>query len=147
VAVSDDLASIVALMLEYRSQLPESFYPEPDPGHALANLLAWHEAGDLLYEVERRDGEPVGCAACLLLDAWWCADRRVANEIILYLRPQWRGAGIGWRMRLRLADRCRESGARSVETLHMNMTSIEADDMAYRRAGYRLTGWAYERAL
>ena len=81
------------------------------------------------FVVARSDGDPVACGGLTPLA------EGVAEIKRMWVRDDWRGAGLGSRMLRHLEDRARQSGYEMVR-LDTNSALTEAIAM-YERAGYR----------
>jgi GNAT superfamily N-acetyltransferase len=123
IALSDDVALIRALFVEYADSLGvdlsfQGFDEE------LAALPAGYDA----VLVAHRDGEPAGCVGIRPLDSTTCEMKR------LYVRPAARGAGLGRALALRAIDHARMLGYE-----RMRLDTLPA--MAAARALYGRLGF------
>ena len=84
--------------------------------------------GDLLLAVE--DGEPVGCVALRPMDRETCEMKRV------YLRPAWRGRGIGRELAESIVDAARRIGYRRMRL--DTIPSLKPAISLYRSMGFRV---------
>jgi GNAT superfamily N-acetyltransferase len=114
-------AALIALVAEQQVELSERYRGEdggPYPIHPSAHFLVAFAGGD-----------PVGCGAIQPLTTV------VAEVKRMYIRPAWRGHGVGRRLLAALESLAAERG-RSVVRLETGTRQPEAIAL-YRAAGYR----------
>ena len=120
---SDDARALIA---ELESQL-ELIYPrESRHGYSVEQLLAEAVAFFLI----RRNGIPAGCGGIKLVD------REYAEVKRMYVRPQFRGAGLGKLMLEHLTDYVRDQGIgllRLETGIHQRAAIGLYEQMGFRR--------------
>jgi putative acetyltransferase len=84
--------------------------------------------GDLLLAME--DGEPVGCVALRPMDRETCEMKRV------YLRPTWRGRGLGRALAEAIVESARRIGYRRIRL--DTIPSLKPAIGLYRSMGFRV---------
>src|SRR5205085_9839172 len=81
------------------------------------------------FFVARQDGQPAGCGGVQLFGTEYGEVKR------MYVRPAFRGLGLGWLMLEHLADYCRQRGA-TVLRLETGIYQVEAIQL-YQRFGFQ----------
>ena len=103
---------------------------------------------DAVVLVAELEGEIGGVVAGLKVPAWWYEGDQVAN-LVVYVRPDWRGGHVGVRLFKRYMDWA--SGWDSVKQVmagsSMGGEIGERVDGFYRRFGFNKTGGAYTRVM
>ena len=136
VATADDIAAVQDLISEYTAwalsmlvgdtQRPPTFEGVEEETANLPGIFA-PPAGRLL--LARGDGRPAGCVALKPHPAGVSELKR------MYVRPQFRGLGIGRQLVAALVQAAREIGYRQIILdSHKSMTHAHA---LYREAGFR----------
>lgn len=124
-----DIATVRELFLEYAHSLGFSLCFQSFDGE-LAGLPGDYSPPRGRLLLAQLDGEPAGCVALHPLDSRVCEMKR------LYLRPQYRGKGLGRALVQRIIDE-----ARGIGYLRMRLDTVEPmmkDAVAlYRRFGFR----------
>ena len=140
-AAPEDADVLLAMMRELYEH-DEMHMDEARHRAALGRLLA--EPGRGRVWVARADGEPAGY---MVLTVGYSLEFAGPDAFVdeLYLRPAFRGAGLGRRAIETAAEACRELGVRAMH-LEVERSNIDAQAF-YRRLGFRdhdrylLTRW------
>lgn len=146
--VDRDIADIIAMMAEYREQLPPELFPDADHETTLASLKAWQKAGDLLYVMPRTaDGAVIACIAGVVCDAWFARNLKTVMELIFYVRPEHQGDGIGGKILAEYEQLAQLAGCQVVELQNMSPAHRDIVDRMYLKAGYRVDSIQYSKRL
>ena len=97
-----DSADAVPLITELEAELAQHYPVESRHGYSVEKLLRQGVA----FFVARIDGKPAACGGVQIFGAEYAELKR------MYVRPQFRGRGLGRRMLECLAARAREGGVR-----------------------------------
>ena len=127
VASSQEIDAVQSLWREYWDSLglPQDFQGFCEEVKTLPGLYA-PPRGRLLLALVR--GNPAGTAALRPLSAYSCEGKR------LYVRPQYRGEGVGGSLLHRLVEEARSAGYR--EMYGDTLKSMTAALKMYREAGF-----------
>lgn len=98
-----DSPAAVALVIELTEHLTSRYSPESCHGFSVEQLVR----GGVAFFVARVDGVPAGCGGILLVDD---ATGRFGEVKRMYVRPVFRGRGVGRRILERLERHAREHG-------------------------------------
>jgi len=125
---SDQITAVRSLFSEYVDWLGIDLSYQDFPEEFAA--LPWRYApprGDLLLALE--DGEPAGCVALRPVDAESCEFKR------FFVRPRFRGRGLGLALGWAIVGRAREIGYRVMRL--DTLPSMGAAVAVYRALGFR----------
>jgi putative acetyltransferase len=120
-----DTVDAIHLINELESHLAPLYPMESRHGLSVAKLLSEGVA----FFVTRHDGIPAGCGGIKLFSSDYGEVKR------MYVRPQFRGFGLGKLMLNHLAEYSRQHGV-SVLRLETGIHQLEAISL-YERAGFR----------
>lgn len=121
-----DTPDAMGLLAELDAHLAEQAYT-PDSRHAFSIDKLLRE--NVAFFVARMDGRPAGCGGVKLFDTDYGEVKR------MYVRPAYRGLGLGKAILDRLAAHARENG---VALLRLETGIYQADAIAlYERVGFR----------
>lgn len=120
-----DSPDAVRLIAELDATLAPEYPPESRHGYPVDKLLRER----VTFFVARQDGTPVGCCGVLLVAGQYAELKR------MYVRPDFRGSGIGRLLLERVAEYSRNAG----QTLLRLETGIyqKAAIVLYEREGFR----------
>jgi len=125
----NQIAGVSELFLEYAQSLGFSLCFQ-NFDQELANLPGDYAPPEGCLLLAMQDGQPAGCVALHKLDGEYCEMKR------LYVRPQFRGHGLG----LALAERV-IADARQIGYKYLRLDTVEpvmrAAVAMYRRLGFR----------
>ena len=125
----NQIAGVSELFLEYAQSLGFSLCFQ-NFDQELANLPGDYAPPEGCLLLAMQDGQPAGCVALHKLDGEYCEMKR------LYVRPQFRGHGLG----LTLAERV-IADARQIGYKYLRLDTVEpvmrAAVAMYRRLGFR----------
>jgi DNA-binding MarR family transcriptional regulator/GNAT superfamily N-acetyltransferase len=130
-AVDPESADAIWALQQYFAELDRRFPSGFDPGNALRGDAPAYRSPNGVFVVVHSDGEPAACGAVQRVDETTCEIKR------MWVRPEWRGVGLGRRLLDDLLQRCRDLGSARV-VLDTNSVLTEAISM-YERAGFRST--------
>jgi GNAT superfamily N-acetyltransferase/DNA-binding HxlR family transcriptional regulator len=130
-AVDPESADAIWALQQYFAELDRRFPTGFDPGNALRGDAPSYRSPNGVFVVVHSDGDPAACGGVQRVDDTTCEIKR------MWVRPEWRGVGLGRRLLDHLEQRCRELGAARV-VLDTNSVLTEAISM-YERAGFRST--------
>lgn len=120
-----DTPDAVALITELETYLSSLYPPESRHGLSVEALIA--QGVD--FFVARQAGQPAGCAGAL------CVGRDYAEVKRMYVRPAYRGQGIGVQLLQRLQA---HALARGIRVLRLEMGVFQpAAQRLYERFGFR----------
>ena len=124
-----DSTDAIQLIDELQTLLSREMYPdESRHGYSVDKLL--HE--DVPFFVTRHNGDPAGCGGIKLFGTEYGEVKR------MYVRPQYRGLGLGKLMLDHLADYARD---RQVQTLRLETGIYQTEAIRlYERYGFKLRG-------
>jgi putative acetyltransferase len=120
-----DTPDAVALIEELDAHLADFYPSESRHGFSVEKLLR----DGVVFFVTRADGQPAGCGGVLLVGDDYAEIKR------MYVRPAFRGRGLGQRMLDHLVARARAHGL-SVVRLETGIHQREAIAL-YERSGFR----------
>jgi GNAT superfamily N-acetyltransferase len=122
---SPDSPDATALIAELDDVLIPLYAPESRHGYSVAKLLA----EDIAFFVMRQDGMPAGCGGLKLVGAEYAEVKR------MYVRPQFRGLGLGKLMLNHMVAYAQERG---VDVLRLETGIYQMEAIAlYERYGFR----------
>ena len=130
-AVDPESDDAIWALQQYFAELDRRFPTGFDPGNALRGDAPAYRSPNGVFVVVHSDGEPAACGAVQRVDETTCEIKR------MWVRPEWRGVGLGRRLLDHLEQRCRDLGGARV-VLDTNSVLTEAISM-YERAGFRST--------
>jgi GNAT superfamily N-acetyltransferase len=130
-AVDPESDDAIWALRQYFAELDRRFPTGFDPGNALRGDAPAYRSPTGVFVVVHSDGEPTACGAVQRVDESTCEIKR------MWVRPEWRGVGLGKRLLDHLEQRCRDLGSARV-VLDTNSVLTEAISM-YERAGFRST--------
>ena len=130
-AVDPESDDAIWALQQYFAELDRRFPTGFDPGNALRGDAPAYRSPNGVFVVVHSDGEPAACGAVQRVDETTCEIKR------MWVRPEWRGVGLGRRLLDHLEQRCRDLGSARV-VLDTNSVLTEAISM-YERAGFRST--------
>jgi DNA-binding MarR family transcriptional regulator len=130
-AVDPESDDAIWALQQYFAELDRRFPTGFDPGNALRGDAPAYRSPNGVFVVVHSDGEPAACGAVQRVDETTCEIKR------MWVRPEWRGVGLGRRLLEHLEQRCRDLGGARV-LLDTNSVLTEAISM-YQRAGFRST--------
>lgn len=120
-----DSADAVPLIAELEGVLAPLYPQESRHGYSVDKLVREGVA----FFVTRQDGTPAGCGGVQLVDAEYGEVKR------MYVRPPFRGLGLGQQMLEHLANYCRQ---RAVYLLRLETGIYQTDAIRlYERYGFR----------
>jgi GNAT superfamily N-acetyltransferase len=120
-----DTPDAIALITELDAYLIPLYPPESHHGFTVEKLLQ----DDVAFFVTRHHEMPAGCGGIKLFDTEYGEVKR------MYVRPQFRGLGLGKLMLQRLADYARQQGT-AVLRLETGIYQVEAIGL-YEQFGFR----------
>jgi putative acetyltransferase len=120
-----DTEAASELIHELEAHLSQHYPPESRHGYSAARLVQENVA----FFVIRQDGRPVGCGGLLLVGSEYGELKR------MYVRPAFRGLGLGKLLLQHLATHAREHGVNLLR-LETGIHQIEAIGL-YERMGFQ----------
>ena len=119
------------LVLELEAHLASHYPVESRRGFSVARLVA----ESVRFFVLRVDGSPAGCGGILLVEGVGGDDPPYGEVKRMYVRPRFRGGGLGERILERLADEARAHG---IAVLRLETGIHQRAAIAlYERVGFR----------
>jgi|WetSurMetagenome_2_1015567.scaffolds.fasta_scaffold118531_3 putative acetyltransferase len=123
-----DTADARALIAELDAYLIPLYPPASHHGYPVEKLIA----EGVEFFVARRDGKPAGCGGMKIFEGAYAELKR------MYVRPEFRGTGLGRRMIEHLEEHAAQRGI-SVLRLETGILQREAIGL-YERMGYHIRG-------
>lgn len=119
------------LVLELEAHLEPLYPDESRRGFSVARLVA----EGVRFFVLRVDGSPAGCGGILFVDGGEGGDPAYGEVKRMYVRPRYRGGGLGERILDRLGE---EAGAHGITVLRLETGIHQRAAIAlYERVGFR----------
>ena len=126
-----DTADASALVLELEDHLASRYPAESRHGFSVERLVA----DGVVFFVARVDGVPAGCGGLLVVNNPAPGDQPYGEVKRMYVRPGFRGLGIGRRVLTGLIEHARDAGL-AIVRLETGVDQVEAIGL-YESAGFR----------
>jgi GNAT superfamily N-acetyltransferase len=144
----EDIPEIVKIgrLMHDESSYRDFFYSD---GVCSELIKIWLEKEDMYFLMcEEKDGEIRGCIICCLVPHMYGDGRDlVASDLIVYVKPEYRGSSIFLKMVMLYESWAKKNGAKRICLAHSCEINDDKTDKIYQKLGYKYFAKAFKKGL
>lgn len=144
-ATLDDVDGIVEMSELFYGTTSYAGFADFDPESVERLTLMLIQTGVMLV-AEGEDGELVGMAGLVVVPFMFNSDHLTASEVVWWVRPDARAAGIGRALMEAIEPACRDAGCSAIQMVLLQSSPPIAESI-YRRFGYEPTESCFTKEI